>query len=414
MNWRDLRVPVAEWLLIALLGAVLAGWLSEPENVRQPDYVYYYHPAGALLMNAQSPYGFTTKWGDTNPMPPWFTLLIAPLSLLPREPAAWCWLALNVGMIVAIVVMAVRLCGAHPGVRRTLLCTLALSLWGPVSTHLFLGQSSLLVTMAAVGALLAADRGRLWQAGLLMVVAASKPQLVFLLGLGLTIYAWRSRRSLAVPAGFAIGLGSALLVCLAITTAWVGDLLHKPPGVYDYWGITVNLRTLLAYLFGHNAISDALFWIAFTVGSGLLLRLWAKSDRPLAELGALTFAATLLLTPYAQPHDYVLLIPALLLLAVRADEQVRPSRRALLLTVLMLATWTAGALGNGLLELLETGFVWTWLEPLVGEKSMDTLWNGLRNDARFIHLLLPAGILLVLLRFWKGRDFATATAPAHA
>lgn len=402
MNARRLRWPAVEWLLIALLGAALARWLCEPEHVAQPDYAYYYHPAGALLLQGQSPYGFITKWGDTNPMPPWFTLLVGPLSLLPRDAAAWGWLVLNFGMIAAIVRLAARLCGVQPGARRTLLAVLALALWGPGSTHLFLGQSTLLVTTAAVGALLAAERGRLWLAGLLMVVAASKPHLVFLLGLGLTIHGWRTRRSLAVPAGFVLGLGAALLACLAFNTAWVGDFLHQPPGVYDYWGITVNLRTLLALAFGQNAVADGCFWTVFAVGSGLLLRLWAQSDRPLAELGALTFAATLLLTPYAQPHDHVLLIPALILLAARASSHAPPRRRAKLLTALVLAAWAAGALDYWLLELLETGLVWEWLGPRVGEAAMDTIWHGVKNDARFILMLLPAGVVLVLVRFWKG------------
>ena len=398
---REHRWPAVEWLLIALLGAALAVWLSEPEHTDQPDYTYYYHPAGALLMHGQSPYGFITQWGDTSPMPPWFTLLIGPLSLLPCDAATWCWLGLNLGMIVAIVLLAARLCGVRPGARRTLLCALALALWGPGSTHLFLGQSTLLVTLAAAGALLAAERGRLWLAGLLMVVAASKPHLVFLLGLGLTIHGWRTRRSLAVPGGFVLGLGAALLVCLAFNTAWVGDLRDKPPGVYDYWGITVNLRTLLAFAFGQSAVVDACFWAVFAAGSGLLLRLWAQSDRSPAELGALTLAATLLLTPYAQPHDHVLLIPALFLLAARACAQAQPRRRALLLTALVLAAWAAGSLDHGLLELLESSFVWPRLESLVGERAMDTIWHAVKDDTRFIVMLLPAVVVLVLVRFWK-------------
>ena len=414
MNWRSHRVAIAEWLVIALLATALTGWICEPENVQQPDYVYYYHPAGAQLMHGLSPYGFITKWGDTNPMPPWFTLLIAPLSLLPRTPATWCWLALSLGMLVGTVALAARLFATHPGARRTLLATLALSLWRPVSTHLFLGQSTLLVTLAATGALLAAERGRLWLSGVLMVAAASKPHLVFLLGLGLTIHGWRSRRSLAVAGGFAIALCASLLACLAINTAWVGDLLHRPPGVYDYWGITVNLRTLLALPFDPNPVADAIYWILFAAGSALVLRLWAKSDRPLAELGALTLAATLLLTPYAQPHDYVLLIPGMILLAARACSQPRPRRRTVLLTALVLGAWAAGSLHRGLLTLLETRFVWTRIEPLAGEKGMDKIWHAIKGDARFVHMLLPAAIVLVLVRFWKRPAPATSANPAPA
>lgn len=403
---RQHRWPAVEWLLVVLLGWLLVTWLSDPDHVAQPDYAYYYHPSGALLMHGQSPYGFITKWGDTSPMPPWFALLIGPLSLLPRHAATWCWLVLNLGMIVAIVLLAARLCGVQPGARRTLLATLALALWGPGSTHLFLGQSTLLVTTAAVGALLAVERGRLWLAGLLMVVAASKPHLVFLLGLGLTIHGWRTRRSLAVPGGFVLGLGAALLACLALNTAWVGDLRNKPPGVYDYWGITVNLRTLMGFVFGHTTVVDACFWMVFGAGSGLILWLWAKSDRPLAEPGGLTLAATLLLTPYAQPHDHVLLIPALILLAARADAQPLPGRRVRLLAALAVAAWVTGSLDHGLLNLVESKFVWPWLEPRLGEDAMDTIWHFARDDARFICMLLPAGVALALLRFWK-----THTAP---
>lgn len=413
MNSRSHPVAAAEWLVIVLLATLLVRWLCEPENVRQPDYVYYYHPAGAQLIHGLNPYGFITKWGDTNPMPPWFTLLIAPLSLLPRKPAAWCWLTLNFAMLAGIVAMAARLSAVKVGARRTLLTALALSLWQPVSTHLFLGQSTLLVTIAAMGALLAAERGRLALTGVLMVAAASKPHLVFLLGLGLTIFGWRTRRSLAVAGGFAAGLSVALLACLAFNTTWVGDLLHKPPGVYDYWGITVNLRTLLAFFLGRNDLAEALYWIVFALGCALVLRLWAKSDRPLAELGAVTLAATLLLTPYAQPHDYVLLTPSVILLAARACAQP-PQRRALLLTAVVFGAWGVGALHHGLLELLESSFVWPRLESLIGEKAMNTIWHGIKDDARFVLMLLPAGILLVLLRIWKKREATTPPEPALA
>ena len=416
MNWRLHWIPATEWLLIVLLAVALAIPFSTPENplhLRQADYVYYYYPAGERLMHGQSPYGFNTKWGDTNPMPPWFTLLIAPLSLLPQTSAAWCWLALNLGMLVGIVVLATRLSGTHPGVRRTLLAAAALSFWRPVSSHLFLGQSAILVTLAATGALFAADRGRLWLAGILMVASSSKPHLAFLLGLGLTIFGWRTRRSLAVPFGFAIALGAALLTCLAITTAWVGDLIHKPPGVYDYWGITLNLRALLGLAFDQNPLSEILYWIIFAAGIGLVLRLWAKADRPLAELGALTLAATLLLTPYAQSHDYVLLIPALVLLAARACAQPPPRRRAWLLAALVLACWILGSLHKWLLTLVETGFVWKRLEPRLGEAAMDTLWQWLKHSARFFQMLMPAGIVFVLIHSWKTRDSMAAESPTQ-
>ena len=226
--------------------------------------------------------------------------------------------------------------------------------------------------------------------------------LVFLLGLGLAIHGWRTRRSLAVPGGFLLGLSAALLACLAFNTTWVGHLLHKPLGVYDYWGITVNLRTLMGFVFGHNTVVDACFWTVFAVGSGLLLRLWAKSDRPLVELGALTLAATLLLTPYAQQHDHVLLIPALILLATRVCAQAPPGRRTWLFAALVLAAWVSGSLDVWLLEMMESSFVWGRLEPLVGRPAMNTMWHAAGNDTRFICMLLPAGVVFVLVRFWQG------------
>ena len=101
------------------------------------------------------------------------------------------------------------------------------------------------------------------------------------------------------------------------------------------------------------------------------------------------------------------LIPSVLLLATRACAQP-PPRRAMLLTAVVFGAWAVGSLHHGLLELLESSFIWPRLESLIGEKAMNTIWHGIKDDARFVLMLLPAGILLVLLRIWKRR---AATAP---
>lgn len=383
---------LAEWLVLGVLTWRLIAWIAVPERrPDQPDFVHYFYVAGWRLARGLSPYGFVSRWGDSFYNPPWFALLLVPFSFLSVEPASLCWLALSLGLLVVSVALAQRLCDLRLGFRRIAILSLALTWWRPVSEHLALGQSSLIVSVCMLVALLALRRGHPRLAGLTLVMAASKPQLLFLLGPGMTIWEWRRHRSFGVLAGFTIGVAAALLTCLAITPAWVNDLLKPPP---ESLGAHVNTRTLLVTAFGRTLAIEALYIGVFLLGSAATWLCWAKSEAQLVYLTCLTIPATLVLTPYAQLHDYVVLVLPLMLIAatVRAVPVSWwvPAHVALV-------SWVVVSIDFWLHRWIERDGVRIWLQSRLGEQHVAWLWEQSQWNWRFIAMLLPLGIVVCLL-----------------
>lgn len=385
-------LALGEWLAVALLTWRLIAWIVVPEHrTQQADFVHYFYVAGWRLAHGLSPYDFVSRWGDSFYNPPWFALLLVPFSFLSIETASLCWLVLSLGLLVVSVAVAQRLCDLRLGFRRIVLLSLALTWWRPVSQHLALGQSSLIVSACALVAILALRRGHPRLAGLTLVMAASKPQLLFLLGPGMTIWEWRRRRSFGVLAGFTIGTAAALLICLAMTPAWVNDLVKPPPVSL---GAHVNTRTLLVTAFGPTRAIEALYIGILLLGSATMLLYWAKSEAQLVYLTCLTIPATLVLTPYAQLHDYVVLVLPLLLIA--ATLSAVPVSWWVTAPV-ALASWVVVSLDSGFHRWIELEGVRIWLRIWLGEQPGAWLWEQSQWNWRFIAMLLPLGIVVCLL-----------------
>jgi len=276
-----------------------------------------------------------------------------------------------------------------------LIVFLAFALWRPTEAHLDLGENSLLVAASALGAVLAVKRGHCWLAGLLLVIAASKPQLIFLLGPGLTLWSWRRHRSVGLPIGFVASGATASLACFALAPAWVADLLAPRPPPFDYWGITIGTRTLLAAPYGPTPLSEALYLVILALGSGAVLVLWARSSRPLGDLAGPTLAATLLLTPYAQLHDYVLLAFPLILLATQIGRTPAPGRW-LRVASLVIGSWALVAANLWVHEWIEQEPVWEWLETRIGAAQVEYLWSRSEYEWRFIAMLVPLASIVFL------------------
>jgi hypothetical protein len=404
----------AEWLVLALLASWFANWLTEAMGpVHAQAFVDFriFYAGGLDLVHRMSPYG---EGGFVSP--PWFALLIVPFALLPFELAARCWLAFTLGLLVATVVMVSRLLDLRLGIRRAAILVLGLTWWAPVEHHLVLGQNSLLVAASTVGAVLAVERGRLYLAGLLLAVASVKPQLAFLLGPGLALWSWRRYRSVRVMLGGAAALAAALVVCLAITSAWVGDVFKPRPEISERWAWTASsTRTLLARIFETGPVADGLYLAILLVGSGVVLLFWARSGAPLVELAGLTLTATLLLTPYAQTYDYVVLVLPLLLLGARVARAPIPWRW-LLLGAVVLGAWAVPLTEVWMPELLLQH--WGWLEQRFGEEWVVETWEVLKhhNYGRFPLMLLPLALLLLLgvPRDQAGMNGAARPVASHA
>jgi hypothetical protein len=398
-NWSRVvtRAPVVgEWLLLAVLAWQFADFVDRAIvrlDLPLVDFRVFY-AGGRQFAQGMSPYEVRSVVN-----PPWFSLLMAPLAVLPYELAARCWLILTLALLGANVVLAARLCHLRLGPSRTAILFLALPLWYPVADHLVNGQSSVLAAAGALGAVLAADRGRPWLAGLLLAVAAVKPQLMFLLGPGLALWCWGRYRSVGVLAGGALGIVAAVAICLAITPAWVGQLLERQPEPWHYWLVATTTRTLLAKLSNGSPVSEGLYLLLLVVGSGAVLLRWARpqpADTP-AELAGLTLATTLLLTPYAHTYDYFVLLLPLMLVGARI------SRASTWWKLLLVAALALGIQAIMSAEVWMLGWLsdhWGTAVELAGEDRVAYVWEELRsyNSGRFFVMLVPLALLPFLTR----------------
>lgn len=315
-----LALRAAEAGACALAGGRLLLWLSDPAHapgsIEGNDARVFYDGA-ALFLRTGNPYG----QGFVSP--PWFALALAPLTLLPFEVAAWLWLGLSLAAIAGAAWVALGLAGFRPSPRRAMLATLLLAWWPPGEAGLLLGQNSSLVLALAVAAVLALCEGRLVLAATVLALAMIKPQLVGLLALGMGVEAWRTGHGRRFALGFGATLGLLLAMSLAARRAWVPALLAGLPESWNYWGSTVTVNTWLAAALGVDAPLRS--WLAvppLAAGAALTGWLWWRRVGTPAWRSAATLALTFLATPYAYPHDYILLLLPALVLGARLAERL--------------------------------------------------------------------------------------------
>jgi hypothetical protein len=339
-------LPAAlEWLALALAVALLALDLTSPDpRIGDDDFGVFYAGAAAFA-SGQSPYV-----GDFV-SPPWFVLLLAPLTALPLPAARALWLALNLALLFGTTAICLRLIGVAWPWRRLALAATVFALWPPVLFGLKLGQNSLLVWLLLLLALLAAQRGRPTTAGILLVVAFIKPQLAALFAAGLAVWAAQRgdlrRLSLASAATLAV----LALAVLFVAPASYADLLAGKPRTWNYWGSTVALPPLLAELLGSQPMALMIWAVAASFGAAAVMRVWLSSApprgatspsptatsppqgssqlsparRPLTWPAVVTACATLLLTLYAYPYDAILLQLPLLWLVAQVTTHPQPN-----------------------------------------------------------------------------------------
>lgn len=389
-----------EWLALLVLAGYAARWLLVPGNgPRQYDFHTYFYPAGQAMAHRTSPYDFRSPSSGLGFVyPPHLAVLLAPLGMLPEGLAAGLWEILNLALLLASVGLSERLCGLELGWRRRVITTLSLLLWAPVATHVILGSCTLIVTASLGGALLALRQGRTGLGGFLLAIAAVKPQLVFLLGAGLVVREWRLERSARLLVAGIASVAGVTLVAYGVAPDWPASLLSGQKEVYDYWGVTTNLRTLLAAPAGPNVVTESLFAAGFVATCAWILWLWSRPSADPVVLAGLTITVTLLATPYAQGYDYVVLVLPFLLVMHRIAAAV-PSRRPWLFVALVLGTWIAGSLDQRIHNALAWKGVWSTLTDWFGKRWVEAAWEQTRWNFRFLVMMVPL-FLTVALRRW--------------
>src|SRR5207244_4859480 len=132
-------------------------------------------------------------------------------------------------------------------------------------------------------------------------------------------------------------------------------------------GAMVSTRFVLDTYLGSGWPVTATYLVILILGSAIVLWAWWRPEASLVHMAGLTFAVTLLISPHAQLHDYiVLLLPLLQISAGQGASQ--PTPRYLRLAWLLLACWLVVSLDAWFHSWLEQESTWAWLSGRLGEE----------------------------------------------
>jgi Glycosyltransferase family 87 len=255
------------------------------------------------------------------PYPPWYALVTLPLALVPIISAARLWFGLNMLMLFA----AIWLMTDGWEARKRLSSFLIALFYFPILGSLFIGQYTFPVLLGAALAGYALQNQKVGLTALAAVLLTFKPHLgalVLLVGL-LNLILRRdqfSRRAL-------------IAILLAGIFLFTASFLASPRWPLDYFHSLTGFKNVsqchqcnsismeLAGLFGGGL--DLAVW--FAGGLLVLLIAWLFRERhTLSKQPELLVAAsvivTILVSPYLQNYDYILLLVPLFVLSSRAHH----------------------------------------------------------------------------------------------
>lgn len=186
------------------------------------------------LFDAVRPGPVHFGWRTLYATPPPMAWIVAPLSFLGLPAAYWAWTAISLGSFLGVAVLV----APGDGLTRAVHITVALGLY-PVLLSLQLGQVTLVIAAAIGLAWWLAERGRDWQAGLVLVVVILKPQVGVLVPITLGLMG--RRRLFGVWAAAAAMVTLAALVSLGPSgIRQYMETLHtlgSQPGVTSGWSL---------------------------------------------------------------------------------------------------------------------------------------------------------------------------------
>jgi hypothetical protein len=356
--WPVLASLLAAIALVAVVLISLGDPLRRPGTVEGNDVSVYLEGARAFATTG-NPYGT----GFVSPAP--FAFLLQPLALLPDDAAAWLWFVLSILALTGLAAIAILLGRAPVSGWLVAIATGALFLWPAVSYGVVLGQSSAIVALLLTMAIAIAGTQPSAAGALAAVALVIKPHLGILAVLGLAADGLRRRRAPGFVLTCLLTVTALLATTFLFSRRWWEVTLSQPPESWNYWGSTIGSNVFFAALLGDRSAGWFLYGVIVAwVVVGLAVWWW-RSQPATPQLGAALLAATLLVTPYAYPHDYVLMaLPLIWLTAALC----RPWRIATLPAVAIL--WGVA-----------------WLAPQPARY----------DDWRFLALSAPASLLALVL-----------------
>ena len=262
--------------------------------------------------------------------PPWVTVPLLPLGLLPLPVASVLWLVAS--LAAAIIVTRLALKALLPGrARDHALVAFALLLsWVGLLT-LIIGQWGYLLISALFVAVLALRTGHPVVAGLAALAFLAKPQLFFFTAPAFAVHALWPRTGGEGPprdgAKAIVVAGAGAVVLLAV--GWVALPSWWPTwlqivGAQQTRPFSDTVAGLFAALFGPGAVPVA--WLAVAALAGIALTFHPRSDAWLPIWTALSIVGA----PYTNSYDQILLIvPVVLTAGALLPRAPRTSRGVL-------------------------------------------------------------------------------------
>lgn len=250
------------------------------------------------------------------PYPPWYALAAYPLFFLPISVAARLWLLLNVSMLMLSTFLLTE--GWEPW-KRLVSFPLAL-LFLPVLGALFVGQYTFPVLLGVALFVYALRNEKPFLIALAIALLTFKPHLGALIILAGFVHLWLrhdafGRRSLWISIAVLIFL---FVIGFLADPAWPLNYLYSLLGFKDISQCNgcISLSMALASLFDVGLDQAIFVSLGLMVGLGYLFvvrRFWILRNAGLFIVTGV--CGVLLVSPYLQNYDFILLLIAIIFMA---------------------------------------------------------------------------------------------------
>ena len=293
------------------------------------DFIGYW-AAGRLFLTHRDPYSVTNLiavehaqgWPQAQPLvmlcPPWVLPILGAFGLLPYQLAREVWLAIS---LLLDVVSALGLWCYFGGRWQSSWIALAVFVtFVPLGTAEYLGQFTPLMLASLTFFLLFLRSQRWTLAGVTMLGLCMKPQLLWLVLLAILLWAVRNRKLRVVGTGV---LTVTFFGCLA---------LFINPQISHYFGDAYG--PAIDTLCGAGGALRAIFgmehrWLQFvpSVAGGVWFACYWIRNRESWDWPThlpLLLIVSVASSPYCWFHDFILALPAFVLLALRGSWRSAP------------------------------------------------------------------------------------------
>jgi hypothetical protein len=274
------------------------------------------------------------------PMPA--MVFFAPFGLLPFEMARAVWMTILEISLPVLAVLGMRLVDWRPRLPVIAAILVFSIFWYHGFRSIIIGQFAVIEALLMVGALLAIHRNEDSLAGILLGLSIAKPQMPVLLIPFVVLWAIRARRSRIVI--WFLGTAIVLVgIFLVLMPDWPGQWLRQLLEYPRYTALGPPVSILANFIPAFSGAISGFLTLAFMV---YLLWEWfvsiGKDERRFQWTAALTIVITNLVAIRTATTNYVVMLPALLLVfAMWSHRWGRSGTRLVVLTMLlyMIGIW---------------------------------------------------------------------------